>query len=141
MLDIHDGLRKIYIDKFIDVKKEYYVKCVKKLKEYSDGMCYTGYLWDCMKESTQIDFQDFLKFLLEDVYVFWDIHTKERIFIEDYWKFEKRSFLKLDFKVLIENLNYLPEDIYIFDQSLLWTLVLTHEYVDDKRWCLKSGEI
>jgi hypothetical protein len=81
-----------------------------------------------------------LKYYLENysmVYVFWDIHTKERIFIENYWKFDKWAVLHLNSQLLFENLEYLLEDIYIFDDSLSWTLILTHEYVNDRRFCLK----
>ena len=79
---------------------------------------------------------------INEVFVFWDIHMKERILIENYWNFGKETVLKLYYKELLENMNYLPEDIYIFDESLTWTLILTHEYIDDNtRWCLKSGNI
>lgn len=71
----------------------------------------------------------------------WDIHTAERIFIEDYWKFGKNNVLKLEFAELMNNLHYLPDDIYILDENYAWTIALTHEYIDDKRWCLKSGNI
>lgn len=138
------NLRKQYIETFIVTKKDYFKKYIQVRHNYSDGMCYIGYLWDCLKETFVID----LKYIqgmaneLNKVYVFWDIHTKERILIADYWKFGKETVLKLDFKTLLMNEEYLPEDIYIFDEGLTWTLILTHEYYDDdKRWCLKSGKI
>lgn len=31
--------------------------------------------------------------------------------------------------VLLDNLDYLTEDIYIFDESFNWTFALTHEYL------------
>lgn len=137
------SLRSEYIKSFIDTQKQYYNKYIDKVNEYSDGMCYTGYLWDCLKNALVIDLQyiESISNKLNSVYVLWDIHTKERIFIEDYWKFGKDSILKLEFAELMKNLEYLPEDIYIFDESFRWTVVLTHEYVEDKRWCLKSGNI
>lgn len=33
----------------------------------------------------------------------------------------------------MNNLDNLPEDIYIFDTKYEWTLILTHEFIDDKR--------
>lgn len=137
-----DTLRGFLIERFIDTQKDHFKKYIENLKEYSDGLCYTGYLWDCLKSSDQIEFNDIKALLnLKEVYVLWDIHTEERIFIENYWRFKKKDVLKLDFQVLIENLNYLPEDIYIFDESFKWLLVLTHEFENGKRWCLKSGNI
>jgi len=138
-----EDIRKRYIKEFVNTKKEYYDKYINKLQEFEDGFCYTGYLWDCIVESQVVDFE-FIKSQknnLADVFVFWDIHTKERIFIKDYWKFNKNDILKLDFNTLINNLKYLPEDIYIFDQSFRWTLILTHEYFDSGRWCLLSGNL
>ena len=76
-----------------------------------------------------------------EVYVFWDIHSCERIFIEDYWKFDKEVVLKMDLKTLIKGEKYLPEDIYIFDVDCEWTMIKTHEYIDKKCYCLKSGNI
>lgn len=141
--DEAENIRSQYICRFIDVSKEYYSKYIDNLKEYEDGYCYTGYLWDCLIESQVVDLEYLHKWTddLDEVFVFWDIHTKERIFIKDYWKFEKSSVLKLKYSVLINNLEHLPEDIYIFDDSYNWSLVLTHEEFDNKRWCLKSGNL
>lgn len=137
------NLRSKYIDMFINTEEQYFKKYIESTKEYSDGTCYIGYLWDCLKAIEVIDMQ-FIKSKIDklfEVLVFWDIHSKERIFIKDYWKFSKHDMLNLNFKTLIDNLEFLPEDIYIFDRSFEWTIIITHEYVDEKRWCLKSGII
>lgn len=136
-------IRDDYINRFIDVNKEHYKKYVATFQEYSDGICYTGYLWDCLKEPKIVDFQSIkaLSHKLNEVFVLWDIHTKERIFIKDYWKFGKDEVLYLNFSLLLDNLVYLPEDIYIFDKSLNWTFILTHEEINGKRWCIQSGNI
>jgi hypothetical protein len=136
-------LRNRYIQKFILTEKDYYKRYVLSTQTFSDGICYTGYLWDCLKEVEVIDFNyiNSMRNSLEKVYVLWDIHSRDRILIEDYWKFKKNDILLLDFCVLLDNLDYLPEDIYIFNESFKWTFVLTHEYFDNKRWCLKSGGI
>lgn len=136
-------LRQLYINTFINVDKEYYKKYIEIRYNYSDGLCYTGYLWDCLKVVSVIDMESIKETasMLNEVFVFWDVHTKENIFTEDYWKFGKEDVLRLDLELLIMNIQYLPEDIYIFNEDLTWTLILTHEYVDGKRWCLKSGNI
>lgn len=41
----------------------------------------------------------------------------------------------------MSNLTYLPEDIYIFDKSFKWTIILTHEEVEGERYCFKVGDI
>ena len=113
------------------------------MHKFSDGYCYLGYLWDCIKNPIIID-SEYIKEIAKDmgtVYVFWDINSCERIFIENYWRFEKDAVLKVDFATLIEGKNYLPEDIYIFDKNIQWTLIKTHEDIDGKCYCIKSGDI
>ncbi|WP_391559670.1 hypothetical protein [Robertmurraya sp.] len=135
-------LRDDYINRFVDSESFYFKEYIEKTIKCSDGICYTGYLWDCLKTSEVITLEVFHRYKdkIGYVFVFWDIHSKDRIFIEDYWKFGKTSVLSVDFECLLNNLEYLPEDIYIFDKTLKWTFILTHEDVDNERWCLKSGE-
>ena len=35
----------------------------------------------------------------------------------------------------------LPEDLYLFDESLLWLVVLTHEDIDGRRHCLLIADV
>lgn len=132
-----------YINRFVNIDCEHYKKYIKVLKEFSDGMCYTGYLWDCLIAPQIISIDEVNKYrtTLDEVLVFWDMHSQDRILVEGYWKFVKDNVLKLKFKELMDNLEYLPEDIYVFDQSLQWTLILTHEDNNGKRICAKSGNI
>ncbi len=136
-------LRNRYIERFINTKGDHYKKYIIEVKQYSDGICYTGYLWDCLINPTIIKFEDIKNNYnyLGNVLIFWDIHTKEKIWIEDYWKFGKDSVIEVAFNELIDNLNYLPEDIYICDGRLNWTIVLTHEDNNGIRICLKAGNI
>lgn len=73
----------------------------------------------------------------KEVLVLWDIHSCDRIFIENYWKFPKDKVIMVDAKWLIDGLEYLPEDIYIFDYNFSWTYIITHEYDDERRICMK----
>lgn len=46
--------------------------------------------------------------------------------------------MRIDTKYLIEGLDYFPEDIYVFDDDLLWTyIIITHEDDGKRRICLK----
>ena len=136
-------LREKYINTFIDDNKHSYKDNIQELRKFSDGYCYTGYLWEFIIFPEVIEFDYLKKLSFEtDVYVFWDIHTKERIFIENYWKFNKHDVLKLNYNILLNNLKYLPEDIYIFNEALDWTLILTHETdLNNIGICIKSGNI
>ena len=78
---------------------------------------------------------------LNKVLVFWDIHSSDKIWIKDYWKFGKDSMIKLKYSNFLDNLEYFPEDVYIYDESLKWTIVLTHEDNDGVRICAKAGDL
>jgi len=137
-------LRERYISTFINEDMEHYKKYILNLTLCSDGFCYAGYLWDCLKTYTVIkenEVFDFLYHCPNSVYVFWDINSKDRIFIKDYWRFDKGAMLEVTPKLLPDNYKYLPEDIYIFDDSFNWTYILTHEDKDGGRLCAKSEAI
>lgn len=138
-----DGIRERYIDTFVDRTHSLYRERIEERYQFKDGYCYTGYLWDCLKVPvlTKEEYIESKAKEIDEVYVFWDIHSCERIFIKDYWKFDKDTVLELKFSDLIEGQNNLPEDVYIFDDSFLWTLILTHEDIYGERYCLKSGKI
>lgn len=134
---IADEIRASYVQAFINLDSEYYINNIKKLNSFSDGLCYTGYLWDCFK-FFQIKAESFCKTFLDskrNLYVLWDIHSKDRIFIKDYWKFPKSAVLLLN-SWEEEKYIALPEDIYIFDETFSWSIAFTHE--DDQngqRFC------
>lgn len=139
-------IRACFIDEFVDTTCNGYKETILKRKEYIDGICYTGYLWDYLKEKNAVkeNYIEQLAFVSKDVYVMWDIHTCERIHIDDYWKFGKENIVKINIEVLIKGEKFFPEDIYIFDDTLSWYFVKTHEYSQGKkgrRYCLKGGVI
>ena len=136
-----DKLRKRYIETFINTDHELYREHIEVRHQFCDGYGYLGYLWDFIKHPVIIE-KEYIEAVAEnigEVYVFWDIHSCERIFIKDYWKFGKKAVLKVDLKTLLEGWNYLPEDIYIFDKTMAWTLIKTHEDMDGKCYCLMGG--
>ena len=122
--------RRRYIEAFVDTTREHYKKHIAVLRECSDGLFYSGYLWDCLKGFQLIGESRFVaevSNLRSPVKVMWDLHSRDKILVPNYWKFRRPDVLVVNPKVLIENLGHLPEDIYLFDDSLLWTLVATHE--------------
>ena len=145
ILDKTEGgeLRKKYIEKFVNTNHELYPSQIKSKQKFLDGYCYLGYLWDYILDAVVVD-MEFIKTVSKEinkVYVFWDIHSCERILIKNYWKFDKDDVLQIDFKTLMKGEEFLPEDIYIFDENITWTLIKTHEDINGNRYCLKSGEI
>ena len=101
-----------------------------KKELYNDGLFYSGYLWDCLKHvETKSDFfcKEFLS-AKDRLYLFWDLHSSERV---PFWEgrniFPLESVLRFDFAEYAALKGKLPEDVYIFDDSFLWSIVFTHE--------------
>lgn len=136
-------LRNDFISKFVDVQSEYFKKHILSKKQYADGICYSGYLWDCLSECTLISENDIRQISngIEKVFVMWDVHSCEKISITHYWRFGKDSVLSGGFQTFLEGEMYLPEDIYFFDESMTWCLIKTHEDSYGERYCLKCGSI
>ena len=133
-------LRKKFVKHFVDTGSDYYKERIERLIEFCDGMCYEGYLWDCLSFSTPMTENELSKFLAnkKNVYVMWDIHSCERILMLNYWKYPKDSVLLLN-RWIPTVMNSLPEDIYIFDDTFTWSAIYTHE--TDKngdRYCVYS---
>lgn len=131
-------LRENYINTFIDRSLTYYREYIQQLKKYKDGECYFGYLWDCLRNASTItETQAFEKLQtnIAPLYVMWDIHSCEKIFIPNYWKYPKSSVIQVSTDELGKYLNTFPEDIYIFTPEYSWTISLTHEYIGQDRYC------
>lgn len=133
-----DKLRTEYIQNFVDTRKDYFVELIERKTEFNDGLCYTGYLWDCLKNPRVISESEATRILREkeNIYIMWDIHSCERIFIPNCWKYPKTSVLSIN--SWSDSLkSSLPEDIYIFDDTFRWSIIFTHE-TDEKNnnFCL-----
>ena len=134
---VSDSLRRKYVDTFVDVLSAYYIEHIKHKTIYSDGLCYTGYLWDCLINPHIIEENSANSLLKakENVLIMWDIHSCERIFVPDYWKYPKTSVIYT--KHFDDVSQSLPEDVYVFDDSFTWSVVYTHETnANGSRYCL-----
>ena len=123
-----DELRSEYIQSFVDTTKDYYLELIKHKTEFSDGLCYIGYLWDCLKNPKVISEAEASLILQgkQNLYIMWDIHSCERILIPNYWKYPKTSVLSTEMWS-VSFKEELPEDIYLFDDTFSWSVIFTHE--------------
>ncbi len=131
-------IRERYVKSFINCDLTYYKQLIKTKKTYVDGSCYIGYLWDCIINASNIPEQRAHMIIGNHsmkLYVMWDIHTCEHIFIEDYWKYPKEAILEISLSEFEDRFNSFPEDIYVFDSSFQWTVSFTHEYDENGRIC------
>lgn len=137
--DFAELLRQKYIEKYIDTTGTAYKEKILKIYKMSDGLCYIGYLWDCFKQYTLADEKECLKFLSKknEFMIFWDINSSDYIKIKNYWNYPKDAIVQIGYTEFIEKLSTFPEDIYIFDETFSWTVVLTHETTEKgKRSCI-----
>ncbi len=132
-------LRSDFIDKFTDKALPFYKKTLR-LHNYYDGMCYNGYIWEVMKPTCIVNRNTALTLLEQknSVYVMWDIRTMKNVGQRFHYKVPKDMVIKIEGNILAEQLrkdfsplskevSFLPEDIYIFDDSFEWYIVFTHE--------------
>lgn len=125
-----DFIRDAFLLEFADTDCDYYRENIATMCMYSDGLCYLGYLWDCMKLWEQITFAHALAILEScesPFYVFWDIHSQEKVPVENYWIYPKNAVLSITAQEIRECVDDFPEDCYFFDDSLTWAIALTHE--------------
>ncbi len=133
-----DILRNEYISVFVNCDSPHYRKFIEQKRMFTDGMCYVGYLWDCLLNMDVISEYRAKMMLTEkrDVFIMWDIHSCERIFIPDYWKYPKTSVLYTG-EWSDSLMSDLPEDLYLFDETFMWSVIFTHETNDKgRRYCL-----
>lgn len=133
-----DILRNEYISAFVNCDSPHYRKFIEQKRMFTDGMCYVGYLWDCLLNMDVISEYRAKMMLTEkrDVFIMWDIHSCERIFIPDYWKYPKTSVLYAA-EWSDSLMSDLPEDLYLFDETFMWSVIFIHETNDKgRRYCL-----
>lgn len=133
-----DILRSEYISAFVNCDSPHYRKYIEQKRMFTDGMCYVGYLWDCLLNMDVISEYRAKMMLTEkrDVFIMWDIHSCERILIPDYWEYPKTSVLYTG-EWSDSLMSELPEDLYLFDETFRWSVIFTHETNDKgRRYCL-----
>ena len=134
-------INELFIDQFVDQNSSYYLEFIKKKHCYSDGLFQTGCLWDCLKEHNRRTERYCIDLLSskDEFYVMWDIFSSEHIFTPNYYKYPKEACLRLSFEEFSERADTFPEDVYFFDDTLTWCIIMTHEDDGKRRYCLSIG--
>jgi len=133
--------RQAYLEAFIDTSSEHYLRHIASPRQFSDGVHYEGYLWDCLRSPSRITIQRFRNEVLRlpKVFVMADDHSRDRIPGAPLWPYPPYSVARFKSQHLLDSLQSLPEDIYVFDSLVSWTLVLTHEDDGRRRICCAVG--
>ena len=135
--------RRFFIETFVDSTSEHYQRYIATPRQFSHGIHYEGYLWDCLRSRKRITIQSFRHELAKhgEVFVMADDHSRDRIMGPPLWPFPQFSVARFKSTLLVEWLKSLPYDIYVFDSSMTWTMILTHEYDEKRRYCLCCGTL
>jgi len=135
------ALRAAYLLSFADTTRDHYRQYIGTRQQFSDGRHYTGYVWECLRQPFRITYERFCHEVVRymEVLVFADDHSRDRVINAPLWPYPPCSVITLSPALLLELLPALPEDIYVFDTSVSWTLVLTHEHDRKRRLCLGMG--
>lgn len=102
---------------------------------------YEGYLWDYFVSPVVVSERAApaeIERAPSDVYVMWDLHAGDRVASPDYFRFPLGTVLRVRPSRLLAGQRWLPEDLYVFDDSMAWSVALTHEWIDDARYCLAA---
>jgi hypothetical protein len=141
--DESNFLRHAYFEAFANTTSEHYQKYVAPLQQFSDGKHYTGYLWDNIRDGRRVTFERLRNeiSLHPKVNVMADNHSRDRVINAPLWPYPTNSVIALPPTLLIQLLHALPDDLYIFDLTLTWTLIMTHEHDTKRRICIAAGEV
>jgi len=133
--------RQAYIDAFVDTSSAHYQRYIASPREFSDGLHYEGYMWDCLRSPVRITIQRFRHEVVRhpEVFVIADDHSRDRIPGAPLWPYPAYSVACFQPQTLLKSLDTLPEDVYVFDISISWTLVLTHEDDSRRQTCWAVG--
>ena len=132
--------RKAYLEAFVDTSNEYFQR-IASPRQFSDGIHHTGYLWECLRSPLRITFQRFQHEVVShlEVFVMADDHSRDMVPGATLWPYAPYSVICFTPHELLQCLPALPEDMYIFEETLSWTLVLTHEHDHKRRICCAIG--
>lgn len=120
--------RECFIEAFVDRKSPFYTERILKPTACPDGVCYYGYLWECLKKPELVSMTFVMHFLgirTEPIHAMCDLHP--RPYFPRNWNWSQNTvftFLPEDAQQMID---MLPEDCYFFDDSFSWAIALTHE--------------
>jgi hypothetical protein len=112
-----------------------------RLRQFADGLAYAGYLWDYLIDKRPLSEPELWQALAEipDLYAMGDIHSSELVRVQRDFLLPKGAVVHAEVQTLRAGLNFLPEDLYLFDESCAWAAVLTHEELGEGRFCVWSG--
>lgn len=130
--------RQAFIEAFVDTTRDWYRDHIQTLHRFSDGDHYDGYLWECLCKPRKITIQRFRLEVMthRELLVMADDKSRDQRPSGPHWPFGCHTVARCAPDQLLKSLELLPEDLYVFDESLRWALAITHEHDHKRRLCL-----
>ena len=131
-------IRNRFVRSFLDLSSDYYRDQIEKADA---NRCHQGYYWDCMKDKQLISEADIHLALAPSnnmMYLLCDLHGEKRYFCGNRFEYPFGAVLELSYAEFKKIEGTLPEDFYIIDKEFKRCFSLTHEWIDDDRFCLES---
>jgi hypothetical protein len=126
-------LRVTYVNRFVDTQSEWYKMKIERTLEFGGREYYHGILWETIPHPKVLSPNDAASIASRNhvVYAMWDLKKPILAAFEDlmkpYWEIPDNAILRTTYGDLADNLESLPPDVYIFDDSFNWTVIFTHE--------------
>lgn len=133
------SVRERFIQTFIDTSSANFLERIAATRSFWDGEKQTGYLWECFRRCNRISYEQFIAGVMrhDPVLVMADDLSRVEVVGAPLWAYPPGSVISLSPDTLIPLLPALPEDLYVFDESVSWTLALTHEHEGQDRICVE----
>ena len=125
--------RQSYQHAFLDIKSPLYADRIVKLIEIDGESYQTSYMRYILRNAKLISLSESIEILTNHtkVLVIWDVNAVDYKYHDNYWKFGTWTIIEVTPEYLLSIDSDLPEDYYVFDCELSWSIVFTHDY-DDK---------
>lgn len=125
-------LRGRFLDAFVDTEDPLFEDHMGPAP-HTDGHYYKGFLWDFVRDPRIVSEEEAWAACegKDVVHVMWDIHTTE--YMPYYYKFPVDAVLRGSGVAIRSGEFWLPDDLYLFDDTFQWTVVLTSDLAADDK--------
>ncbi|MNH98229.1 hypothetical protein D3C73_509480 [compost metagenome] len=127
-------LKNAYMDAFAHQRSATLIHYTHPTLDEKFGEICFSYLWDNLVSSDVISPEELRDYahVLDQVYFFWDAHPNLSLL----WSLGRTHMYKMNYSSLLDHYfaRNLSDDMYICDESMTWTLILTHEPQNELDW-------
>lgn len=124
-----DLVRATFVERFVPVDR----------RAHFSSSNYTTYLWDHINREGLRTIREGAVWNEvqrdQPVFVMWDLHEPSRVAVPGYFQLPIGTVIRAPIGILKRGASFLPEDLYVFDDSYTWCTIRTHEGHGDRVSC------